>query len=229
MRQRRGAPPKKRPLLSERVLLRLSDSRRVDGLWIGSGAQNESEPYLRCVEEALRLIKVYDRVRYNHLIRDLERVWVRPLPGICGRFNYSLSACELDPRFLLAETSFPEGIAAVIVHEATHARLQRCGIGYGEDLRARVEAVCIRRELAFAAKLPNGEQVREQAERALELGATRGYWTDADFYKRERSGYIEMLRYVGLPDWLARTRMTFHTLRRSVIRFVRGLVIRNRT
>ena len=48
-------------------------------------------------------------------------------------FNHSLNACQLDERFVLDEKSGPELIASVIVHEATHARLMRCGIGYEED------------------------------------------------------------------------------------------------
>jgi hypothetical protein len=167
MNQVREKPRKTRPPFRERMMLRLSDSRRVDGLWIGVGKAKEPELALRRVEEALRLIKVFDRVRYDRLIRDLERVWVTPLPGYSGCCSYSLGACELDPRFVLAETTLPEMIAATIVHEATHARLQRCGIGYEEELRDRVEAVCVRRELAFAARLPNGERVREEAERGL--------------------------------------------------------------
>jgi len=37
------------------------------------------------------------------------------------------------------------------VHEATHARLRRYGIGYEEGLRQRVEEANFRRELAFAS------------------------------------------------------------------------------
>jgi hypothetical protein len=48
---------------------------------------------------------------------------------------------------VLAETSSAELIVAAIVHEATHARLSRRGIG--DDENACVEAVCLRRELAF--------------------------------------------------------------------------------
>ena len=77
-------------------------------------------------------------------------------------------------------SSRPELIASVIVHEATHARLMRCGIGYEEELRARVEKVCLRRELAFAAKLPNGEQIRAQTD--PELGyLPPSYWTNEAF------------------------------------------------
>ena len=157
--------------------------------------------------------------------QDLERVWVTPLPGPVGCFDHSLGACKLDPRFALAEPTSPEMIAATIVHEAAHARLHRCGIGDEEDLRGREEAVCVRRELAFAARLPNGERVREQAERDLEWCSTRGLWTDQALSEGRRSGEIELLRHLRLPDWLVRALLAGQ----RVNRFARGLVRRNRT
>ena len=59
----------------------------------------------------------------------------------------------LDERFVTNPETTIERIASVIVHEATHARMERCGIGYAEDQRARIETVCFRRELAFAVRL----------------------------------------------------------------------------
>src|SRR5271166_2194713 len=109
-----------RPRLADRFELCFSTGRQVDGLWVGVSLDSEPEPVLRRVEEALRLIKAYDRLRYDRLICDLEHVWVRLLPGVLGNFNYSLYACELDRGFVLAETSLPELIAATIVPEATH-------------------------------------------------------------------------------------------------------------
>jgi hypothetical protein len=178
---------------------------------------------LRRVEEALRLIQKYDRLRYDRLIRDLERVWVRDLPGALGTFNQSLHVCSLDREFVLAERSGLELIAATIVHEATHARLDRCGIGYEEKLRPRVEAVCFRRELAFAAKLPNGEQVREQAERKLAFYATEDYWTNAAFAERYVNDHIEALRNLGAPDWIGRTALILRALRLRARYFVQGV------
>ena len=139
-------------------MLSISRSRCVDGLWIGSSGQKHSELVLGRVEEALGLVKTYDGVRYNRLIRDLERVLVTVLSGATGSFNSSIGACQLDERFVLAETSSPARIASVIVHEATHARLQRHGVGYQEEVRARVEAVCIRRELALQQSCPMGDR-----------------------------------------------------------------------
>jgi len=150
-------------------MLWLSSGKRIDGLWVGTYFQTNAEPVMRRIEEALRLIKVHDPRRYDRLRKDLTRIWVRLVPGALARYVPVLETCEVDERFVLAETSSPELIAAAIVHEATHARLWRRGIGYDEGLRARVEAACFRRELAFAAKLPNAERVRELARDALTI------------------------------------------------------------
>ena len=109
-----------------------------------------------------------------------------------------------DPRYVLDEANSLEKIANSIVHEATHARLWRCGIGYQEELRAQVEATCFRRERAFAAKLPHGEQIREQAERKLAAYANQDYWTDEAFRARYIEGAVEVSRYTGMPEWLVR-------------------------
>jgi hypothetical protein len=223
MRQIADNRRKQRPRLVDRLELRLSKNKRVDGLWIGT-YENDPEPVLRRVEEALGLIKTCDRLRYDRLTRDLERVWVRVLlTDALGSFNESVNACELDIRFVLAETSIPEVIASTIVHEATHARLLRCGVGYEEELRARVEAVCFRRELAFAKKLPNGVQVRERAERTLKLCAAHDYWSNTAFDERYVAGGIEAARHVGLPYWTVRAVLALRALRLSVSRHVRGL------
>jgi hypothetical protein len=75
-------------------------------------------------------------------------------------------------RFVLLETTTLEEIASTIVHEATHARLERWGISYDEKQRSRVEAICLRRELNVAASLPHSEPLREQIARTLEWCAS---------------------------------------------------------
>lgn len=206
---------KQRPSLFNRFSLWMSASKRVDGLWIGTLA-TEPEAVLRRVEDALCQIKTYDRLRYNRIIRELERIWVMALTNPVGTFDQAVNACMLDPRFVMAETSSPEIIASVIVHEATHARLWRCGIGYEEGQRLRVEAVCLRRELAFAKKLPNGEDVRRSAESLLEWPALPEYLTDAAFAGREAEGGAEALKYLGIPAWLM---WMLRTLSRTVLAF----------
>jgi hypothetical protein len=81
--------------------------------------------------------------------------------------------------------------------------LSRCGIGYDrKELRARVEAVCFRRERAFAAKLPNGELGVARIDRYLKFYADPEHWTDEVLSKRHEEGSVEVLRYLGFPEWL---------------------------
>jgi hypothetical protein len=225
MRQR------ERPRLVDRLELRLSRGRRVDGLWIGI-ASFDPEPILRRVEEALHLIRAHDQLRYNRLKRDLERVWVRDIVGAIGSFNKSMRACTLDREFVVAEGLCPELIAATIVHEATHARLDRCGIDYKEELRSRIEAVCFRRELAFAAKLPNGERVRATATRSLEFYASDKYWTNAAMAEYRDKAAVEKLRQLGMPEWLGRSVLFLRNQRlhvRSSTQRIMRFVLRRRT
>jgi hypothetical protein len=223
MRQEgRKVPRKKRPHFFEWLGLQFSSpNKRIDGLWIGIGGHSEGqdERLLARVEEALSLIKRYDRLRYDRLSRNVRRVWVHTLPYGLGTYNEALAACELDARFVLDETTSQELIAATIVHEATHLRLLRSGIGYEQAVRARVEAVCFRRELAFAAKLPNGDQVKQIAERGLEIAP--GFWTDAEHNQRLADGQLEALRYLGVPDWFVRGLVAARALRLSIKRRLR--------
>jgi len=219
MRQnRKDSRRKKRPKFSDWLELQFSPNKRIDGLWIGIGGghQGQQERLLARVGAALDLIKRWDRPRYDRLNRDLKGVWVRAIPYGLGTYNEALAACELDSRFVLAESSPLEIIAATIVHEATHLRLVRCGIGYDEPLRARVEAVCYRRELAFAAKLPNGERVKQLAERSLERSAAPGFLSDTEHDQRHADGSLEILRQAGVPDWLLRVAIAIRAFRLSI-------------
>jgi hypothetical protein len=195
---------RKRPRFVDRLELRFSGGRLVDGLWVGVSGF-EREPILRRVEKALRLIQTYDQLRYNRLRRDLERVWIRDIPGAIGSYNKWLRACTLDRDFVVAEGSSPELIASTIVHEATHARLDLCGIDYKEELRSRIEAVCFRREIAFAKKLPDGEHVRAQAARSLEFYADPKVWTNVAMAEHNAKAVVEKLRQLGVPEWVLRS------------------------
>ncbi len=199
-------PPdrKRHAYLLDRVGLRLSKGRRVDGLWIGVTGQRETDRILARVEQALALIACYDTLRYCQLLRELDRIWVVLLPGAVGDYRAAIRTCRLDPRFVLADASTLEQIAAVIVHEATHARLDRLGVTYTEQQRPRIEAICVRREIAFADKLPRGQHVRALEERRLAMYGNSNLWTDVDIRARLIKGNRENLRHVGCPEWLIR-------------------------
>ena len=190
---------KDRPRLLDRLQMHLSTGRVFDGLWIATDT-DKSELVLERVEAALRLIKTHDPHRYNRIRRDLSRVWVRLLAGARGSFNASLSACELDERFVLDDKRTPVELTSVIVHEATHARIHRAGIRYRAELRHRIEAACFRAEATFARRVPHGESVAERAERWLK--ASPEYWSDASLEREFVEGAAEALRHLGVPQWI---------------------------
>ncbi len=198
--------------LFERLLLRFSKGRIVDGLWIGTPESNPDD-ILHRVAQALLLIKTYDPCRYDRLRRDLVRIWVRLLSGEMGCFNRRLRACELDPRFVLQSSVTPSEIAAVITHEAAHARLDQCGIHYTEDKRHRIEYVCHRQEIAFAKRLPDATAVRQRAERLLSMPPE--FWDDTTWDESIEEN-IKALRYLGVPEWLLSVFRTGRVLIRKV-------------
>ncbi|HEV2264508.1 MAG TPA: hypothetical protein VGR79_08245 [Stellaceae bacterium] len=206
----------------ERRYLRKSKYMHVDGLWVGDWDAGHAPRTLPRVEEALRLIKEYDPLRYRYLLRDLDRVWVKLLTGAVGQFDYSLKACEIDERYVLATTTSSEMIASTIVHEATHARLIRCRIGYEEKIRARVERICFRRQISFCKKLPNGEPAREQVERKLAY-YTAPRWTNAAMVAAYEKGTVEALRYLGCPEWVIRAIFRYRALIWSARRAARRI------
>jgi hypothetical protein len=218
--------PNRKPHAADRIDLWLSRGRDIDGLWVGT-TEDKPQPGLRRVEDALQLIKHLSPLHYSRVIHNLERVWVRLLTIADACYSEPLGACTLDQRFVLQETTTLEEIASTIVHEATHARLERWGISYDEKARARIEAICLRRELNFIANLPDSEPMREQKARTLEWCVSdHDYFSDANFQQRNQQGSAEALHYLGTPDWLIR--FIFTTLpvvfaaRRLIQRFTRA-------
>jgi hypothetical protein len=203
MSNERHRPPQASPRIVDRIQLARSTGRHLDGIWIGTwrGTPEDLAP----IERALLLVKQHSPLNYARIIRDLERVWVYLLPHGLGEYKPSLKACLLDERYVADPATSIERIASTIVHEATHARLERYGIGYKEEYRARIEAICFRRELAFAARLPDSAELQQEIGLWLDwYQANPDYFHDAQFQERRTGGEIEVLRHLGTPDWLIR-------------------------
>ncbi|WP_155904914.1 hypothetical protein [Methylopila sp. M107] len=184
------------------LLLRTSEREEIDGLWIVADNQTQ----LSKVRNALQLIKAHDPRRYARSIKDLEGVWVRLLTGPAGQFDYTNYFCELDERFVDRASS--ENIASAVIHEAAHARLWRRGVRYDEDIRQRVEAICVRQQQAFASRLPAPEVSADDFGHLLELPAT--HWSDRAFARKHLHGSIAALRHLNTPHWLIRLVLRRH-------------------
>lgn len=200
MSNERHRSPQARPRIVEKIQLARSTGRHLDGIWIGCWRGRPED--LTRVEGALLLIKQHSPQDYARITHELERVWVHLLPYGLGEYNASLKACLLDERYVADPATSIEQIACTIVHEATHARLERYGIGYREELRAKIEAICFRRELAFAVRLPDSAELQQGIARCLEwYQANPDQFSDSHIRESDSAGVMESLRYLGAPDW----------------------------
>src|SRR5262249_22819747 len=88
--------------------------------------------------------------------------------------------------------------------------------------RVRIEAICLRRELALAARLPDSAELHQLISEHLDwCQANPDFFSDAQFDERRRNGEIEMLRHLGVPDWLIRARPTIQSMIGRVRRLFR--------
>jgi hypothetical protein len=222
--------PVKRPSLLEKIELRLSKSRVVDGLWIGSYQSDDPERALQRVEAALRLIERFAPLHYRRIKRSLSRIWVQLVPHGAGCYQHSLNACLLDTRVVDSETTTVEWIASAIVHEATHARLENWGIRYHEAVRLRIERICAGRELDFVRHLSGVDALQEEIARRLDWcreGST--HYTDQNMRQSMDQGSAEALRHLGTPEWAIALVFRARDLRDGVRRFTRritGVLVR---
>ena len=195
----RGSPVTS-PSLVDKIELWFSKSRVIDGLWIGS-FQSDAEPALLRVEAALRLIERFAPLHYRRIKTSLSRIWVQLFPYGAACYRHSLNACLLDERFVASETTTVECIASAIVHEATHARLEKLGIRYDEAVRQRIERICARRELDFARHLSSVDALQEEISWRLDrCSEENASFTDQNMTEKAYQGNAEILRHLGTPD-----------------------------
>ena len=218
----RGSPVTKLSL-ADRFALWVSKSRVTDGLWIGS-AQSDSEPALQRVEAALQLINRCAPLHYRRVKNSLSRIWVTLVPHGAGCYLHSLNACLLDERVVASETTTLEWIASAIVHEATHARLEKRGIRYDEAVRHRIERICARRELDFARHLSGVDALHEEITRRLDLcNEENASYTDQNMWQKIDQGNAEMLRHLGTPEWVIALVFRARNLLNGIRRFTRRI------
>ena len=155
------------------------------------------------------------------LIADIDPVSHRNIPvylpgGIAAEatsyasawYNHPTRTCFIGARTI--DTASVIDTALCIVHEMCHARLFARGIGYEEDLRLRVERVCIRRELHFARKLAaKGLDVHDLIA-AIEVEVETfqpEQVSNSALRQSHRKQFLQRLRLLkrlDLPHWLRR-------------------------
>jgi hypothetical protein len=153
---------------------------------------------LERLDEALALIEQYQPWRFRHLRRDLEQIAVVRFP--CrGAYIPDQGTCVTELTFLSRRDISAAPVAASIVHEGMHARVDRMGVAREGRDRAREERLCRRAELEFGLALPRalGEPVVQRAMESLAL-ADQDVAPDVD--------WAEALRRQDAVDRAARGR-----------------------
>jgi hypothetical protein len=213
--------PATRPSLVERIDLWFSKGHLVDGIWVGS-FQADAKPAIQRIEDALRLIEHCAPLHYRRVKNNLTRIWVNLVPHGAGSYLHSLNACVLDERVVASATV--EWIASAIVHEATHARLEKLGIRYDEAVRNRIERTCALRELDFARHLSGVDALLEKINWRLDRSSGDNvFYTNQNMWEQTVQGNAEILRHLGTPEWVITLVFRAGNLVKGIRRFTRRI------
>ncbi|MEN8375503.1 MAG: hypothetical protein ABFS34_08645 [Gemmatimonadota bacterium] len=175
--------------------------RAVCGVRIRSFAvtrPENDEARLELIAASLRLLARTDR-RSLDRVRQLRGIMVsEALPGANGAYLSGPNLCTVDPIFL-DRTPKVESVAAVLVHEATHARIQSRGVS-SESHRLRIEEVCHTAEIAFARRATRFGLLRQRIVARARIAETYHPVTLA----RSRLRGLEAIELTGWPRRFAR-------------------------
>ena len=120
--------------------------------------------------EAIQLIERYHAWRLRHLRRDVREFRIVRFPSR-GAFVPGDRAIITELTFLARRDISAAPIAASILHEGMHARIEANGLAVASRDSAREERICRQVELSFGQALPEalGADVVERAVWALGL------------------------------------------------------------
>jgi hypothetical protein len=132
----------------------------------------DTEQVFRRADAVLALVERYQPWRVSHLRRDLARILVKRF-ACRGAYFPGERTCLLELTFM-ANPSFSDAqVAATLVHEGMHARLDRfCdyfGVPPFPHQRSRHERICRRAELEWGLAVPDGSLVVQRALESLAL------------------------------------------------------------
>lgn len=173
-----------------RMMFRSAARTQVGSIEVADLIGNDnSEVMFDRLRAACALIETYDARRFLRLQKDVARiVFLESGPEFWHRGRI----CVLHDIGSLEEAQ----VAAILVHEGTHARLYTRRIGYTSHNRKRIEHLCIREELSFLARLPGSQHLIQRTRQKLD----EPWWTPEAL--RER--HLDSLTAAGAPAILTR-------------------------
>ncbi len=132
----------------------------------------DTEHVFRRADAVLALVERYQLWRLAHMRRDLAMIVVKRF-ACRGAYFPDLRACLLELTFMVNPSFSDSQVAATLVHEGMHARLDRfCdyfGVPGFPNQRPRHERICRRAELEWGLAVPDGQAVVQRALESLAL------------------------------------------------------------
>lgn len=151
--------------LLRRAGAELPEDRVIRGLpvtLVNTRPDIDSENVFRRLDAALSLIEHYQPTHFRRMHRDFARIQVRRFP--CrGAYFPETRTCLVELTFIVNPDFTPTQVAATILHEAMHARLDNAGVRYESTSAAKHERFCRRAEVEFGMVAPDGAPVVERA------------------------------------------------------------------
>ena len=151
------------------------DTRIIDGIRVdvlNTRADLSTERVFRRAEAVIERVRQYQPWRLAHIRRDIAGIVV--IRYACrAAYCPDTRACMLELTFMANEQFSDSQVAASLVHEGMHARLDRLTARFGVTpfaaARARHERICRRAELDFGLAVPDGAPVVQRAVESMRL------------------------------------------------------------
>jgi hypothetical protein len=182
-----------------RYRLRGYPSIRVGPLWLIDASLTNNESVLPRLAAAIALIKGIDPRRLRRLERDLQRVIVLGVETPNAGYDPHMPAIFVRVGAVTDYTA--QLTAALLVHEATHARIWSAGVHEVEAIHDRLERRCWLETLAFAVRIPDSSALREWVEgilRERSWGAYKKYGSNEEAARL----FLELFSPAAIREWI---------------------------
>jgi hypothetical protein len=193
--------------------LRASRLRTFDGfelyVYPHHSRKTEDELFAR-LEQALTLVLQVQPWNKRRMARHIPKLLTVYPSG--AEYVQSLRCCVIGYENLLRGSR--EEVAALIVHEATHGRIDNAGVEYTPECRERIERACVRAETNLLRTLHGQPRLR----RRDDIEPLTPWWTE-----RDRVLYLaSQLRHLHVPEWVIRAAMLIRSIKNRWTRLHRG-------
>ena len=195
--------------------VRFSAHRQIDGLPVAVWERRHVGSIEEKLRHALEFVRYHDRRAFDELAVHTRGIFVFGTTiGSAAQWWRDEKLVVLQSEYAAAASTTSVALAVILVHEATHAWLERTGFQYVTEQRARLERICNRRALRLARRLPNAEYLASW----LQQEPREDRLTDEAFHQR---AIAELVR-LGLPLWFVQQLETWSKRRRRLTRACSG-------